>query len=309
MPLDAATAAFLENFDDKPPHEIPIEQFRAAVAGFGDVGFTEEPVAEVYDIQVPVVGGTVRVRVYRPDAGDALPIMVCAHGGGWVRGSIDAAEGYYRLLANRTSCVIAAVEYRLAPEFPFPTPLEDVYAVCRFMQENAASHGGDPSCLVVLGESAGGNIAAACALLAKERGDVELTLQVLIEAALDLRLASPTWTSMDGKYGVRREYVDWQAGQYANGVNRTHPHLSPLCAADHTGLAPALIITAEYDPLVDEGAQYAEVLRAAGVPVMYWEIPGLIHHALLIPKVIPLAEDAAAGLAKRVVEALAATRA
>lgn len=309
MPLDAATAAFLKRFDDAAPDAMGIEAFRRSIAVIRHVGFPREEVASVRDLDVPWPGGTVGVRVYRPDAGEALPMLVCAHGGGWVRVTVELMDGYYRALANRSGCVVAAVDYSLAPEAPFPTALEEVHGAARWVQQHAAELGGDPARLAVYGESAGGNLAAASTLLARERGDVDYAFQVLIAAALDLHLDTPSWHSMDGRYGVRRAYVDWQASQYVQDADRSDPRLSPLLADVHANLPPALVVVGELDPLRDEGLQYAAALAGANVPVTTWDVPGLIHHAVLIPQALPLGAVAMDGIAARVASALATARA
>lgn len=305
MPIDAATAAFLERFDDAAPDAMGIEAFRASISIIARVGFPPEQVAAVRDLDVPVPGGTVPVRVYRPDAGGKLPVLVCAHGGGWVRVTVELMDGYYRALANRSGCLVAAVDYSLAPEAPFPAALEEVHGAARWMQEHASEFGGDPARLAIYGESAGGNLAAASTLLARERGDVDYAYQVLIAAALDLHLDTPSWKEMDGRYGVRRAYVDWQASQYVQDADRSDPRLSPLLATDHAGLPPALVVVGELDPLRDEGLRYAAALEAADVPVTTWDVPGLIHHALLIPRALPRGAVAMDGIATRVASALA----
>jgi acetyl esterase/lipase len=185
-----------------------------------------------------------------------------------------------------------AVDQRLAPESHHPEPLEDVHNAAVWTQAHAADLSADPGRVAIAGDSSGGSIAAAAALLARERGDVRYAAQVLIVPALDLTCESASWDEFDGKFLITREQSRWATDLYAPGADLKDPLLSPLYAPDLSGLPPALIFTAEYDPMRDDGERYATALEAAGVPVQLTRFDGLIHHAVLVPKAIPAAAQA-----------------
>lgn len=310
MPLDEHTRSFLEagNINPPaPPGSVPIETFREALSALRPMGWEPEDVAEVQDITVPAPWGSpVPVRVYRPQADGPQPLIVLVHGGSWVRWSVDDADGLNRALANRTGAVLAAVDYSLAPEARFPTALEEVHAAARWLQEHAADFGCDPQSLGIMGESSGGNLVAAATLVARERRDVTYARQVLLIPLLDARFDSPSWKEFGADYLLKRPQLEWAVEQYAPGVDRRCPLLSPLLAGDLRDLPPALVVTAEYDPLRSDGEEYADRLRQAGVPVERWRAPGVIHHTLLLPKKIPRAVTFVDELSTRVRDEFAA---
>lgn len=240
------------------------------------------------DVWVPGPGHEVRVRLYRPDTPDTPPLLVGVHGGSWVRVTIDLMDGYYQTLANKCGCVIAGVDYTLSPEAQFPLALEESYAVAAWAQGARSELGCHPSRLGIMGESSGGNMAAALALMARDRGDVVFSSQVLVLPVLDVRFQTRSWDELGTDYLLPKEQLEWAIGQYAPGVDHTDPLLSPLLADDVSGLPRTLLITGEYDPLRDEGEHYAARLRDAGVEVDSWRVDGLIHHALMVPKVLPV---------------------
>jgi acetyl esterase len=180
------------------------------------------------------------------------------------------------------------VDYALSPEATLPVALEQIHAAGRWARSNAAQYGWDPQRIGISGESSGGNLAAAAALLDRERGEVGFAHQALIVPVLDATFSSASWAELGHDYLLTRAQLEWAVQQYAPGVERTEPLLSPLHAGDLSGLPPALIVTGEYDPLRDEGEQYAQRLRAAGVAVTHRRYDGLIHHALMVPRLIDL---------------------
>jgi acetyl esterase len=295
MPLDDQTRAFLEAANANPappPGDVPLAEFRGAVEAFRALGFPREEVRSVEDVVIPVGDGqTVAARVYVPDTApdDPLPVIVWAHGGSWVRVTVDLLDHHFRVAANASRCAIVAVDYSLSPEARFPTALEEVLAAGRWAGEQAAERGWDPDRVALAGESSGGNIAAAVALLDRERGgEVGFAHQTLIVPVLDTRFATESWETLGTGYLLTKAQLEWAVEQYAPGVRRDAPLLSPLCADDLTGLPGALVVTGDHDPLRDEGRAYAEALRAAGVPVRHVEYEGLIHHALMVPGRIDL---------------------
>lgn len=310
MPLDDATRAFIDQASKRPsqpPGQVPLGEFRAAVAALSPLGFDSEEVAEVRDLSVPGPGGEVHVRLYRPESAEPTPLFVGVHGGSWVRVTIDLMDAYYRTLANRSGCTIAGVDYTLSPEARFPAALEECYAVAQWAQQSRPELGCRTDRLGVMGESSGGNMAAALALMARDRGDVVFTSQVLVLPVLDVHFGTASWDELGTDYLLPKDQLDWAIRQYAPGVDRANPLLSPLLADDVSGLPPTLLITGEYDPLRDEGEQYAERLRAAGVAVDAWRVDGLIHHALMVPKVLPVGVRMMAELGSRIATLESAT--
>jgi acetyl esterase len=291
MTLDEQTRAFLDAASAKPgppPGETPLEDFRAAVEAFRALGFEKEDVARAEGISVPGsdIGGDVRVRLYVPEATTPPPILVWAHGGSWVRVTVDLLENHFRVYANRSGCAVAAVDYRLSPESRYPSAIEEIYAVAQWLKDAGDQLGLDSTKIGIAGESSGGNLAAAAALLDRDRGAVRFSHQALIVPVLDATFASHSWEALGSGFLLTRAQLEWALTQYAPGVDRTEPLLSPLHAPDLRGLPPTLIITGEYDPLRDEGERYAQRLRHAGIPVAYTMSPGLIHHALMVPRTI-----------------------
>jgi acetyl esterase len=238
------------------------------------------PVERIFAIEerdITGPGGDLRVRIYRPDGGVRLPVMVYFHGGGWVVGGLDSHDGVTRHLCAHGRCMVVAVDYRLAPEHRFPDALEDAWAATVFVHEHLAELGGDASRLVVGGDSAGGNLAAVVAMRARD-AHLPLKLQLLVYPVLDCSgLAAGTG---DEAYG-------WWVQRYlrdaSDGLN---PDASPLLAADLRGLAPAVILSCDEDILRHEAAAYERRLRDAGVAVDHIHYSGLIHGAYRMPAVL-----------------------
>jgi acetyl esterase len=259
---------------------------------------TPDPVHHVADHTVPVDGGAIAVRVYRPTEAAAAPIAVFFHGGGWVLCDLDSHDATARRIANESGCVVVATDYRRSPEHRFPVPAEDCYAALVWARENAAALGGDPARLAVIGDSAGGNLAAAVALMARDRGGPHLALQVLAYPVIDAACATDSHARFGDELNLTSAEVRWCWQQYlAPDDDGSHPYASPLRAASLAGLPPALVIAPEYDPLVDEGKAYADALMAAGVPTTYSLYPGMIHSLLAFSSALPPAERAFAEIA------------
>ena len=219
----------------------------------------------------------VPVRVYRPSPDDGLPVVVYLHGGGWTIGSVDVYDNVCRALANAANAIVVAPEYRLAPEHPFPAPLDDCWNAIQWVAKNAAEFEGDATRLAVAGDSAGGNLAAVCALLARDAG-LQLAFQALIYPVTDCDFTTGSYESNGKGYLLERPQMQWFLDCYCRGgADPTDWRVSPLRCADLAGVAPALVITAEFDPLRDEGEEYAKRLRDAGVPVTMTRYDGMIH--------------------------------
>jgi acetyl esterase len=233
-----------------------------------------EPVFAVEDLDADGVP----VRVYRPSPDPDLPVVVYLHGGGWTIGSVEQFDPIVRQLANAANAIVVSVEYRLAPEQPFPAPLDDCWHALQWVAQHATEFGGDPSRLAVAGDSAGGNLAAVCALLARDAGAPELALQVLVYPVTDCEFTTDSYRSNGEGYLLTEHQMRWFFDCYTrNGVDPTDWRISPLRAASCAGVAPAFVVTAEYDPLRDEGEEYARKLEAAGVPVAVQRYDGIIH--------------------------------
>jgi acetyl esterase len=237
-----------------------------------------EDVASVRDHRVASATGDVLVRVFTPRASGPLPALVYFHGGGWVTGDVDTHEGICRTLANAAGSVVVSVDYRCAPEFTFPTAADDAYAATTWVAKEAATLGVDASRIAVCGDSAGGNLAAVVALMARDRGGPRLTFQALVYPVTDCDFETPSYRENAEGYLLTRDSMRWYWDQYVpSAADRTNPYAAPMRAASLAGLPPALVITAEYDPLRDEGEAYASKLAAAGVPVSHTRYPGMIH--------------------------------
>ena len=276
MPLDPQAQAALYARAGVPPLEslTPAE----ARAQSGAVPRLPGPnVAKVEDLSVPGEGVEIPVRVYTP-AGDRAGALVWLHGGGWVIGSIETNDATCRALANEAGCVVVSVGYRLAPEAKFPLPLHDCFAATRWTVEHAEGLGIEPNAVAVGGASAGGNLAAAVALMARERGGPVLAHQLLVYPVVGNDDSSQSFQDNGEGYGLDRTTMEWYWDHYVRDeADASNPLAAPLLADDLSGLPPALVITAEYDPLRDDGEAYADRLRQAGVETTCSRYDGMIH--------------------------------
>jgi len=256
---------------------LPVEHARAALAMMGAArADAVEEVARVEDLEIPGPAGAIPARAYVPVADGTPPVVVYYHGGGWVLGDIDSHDGTCRALANASGAAVVSVDYRLAPEHPFPAAIEDAWAALEWVAANAAELGGDPARLAVAGDSAGGNLAAVVAIQARNTGAPALRGQLLVYPVTDATMSHPSIEENASGYFLTKADMEWFFGHYAP-ERPADWRLSPLAAPDLSGLAPALVLTAEYDPLRDEGESYARRLGDAGVPVELIRKDGLIH--------------------------------
>lgn len=279
--LDLVAAA-----GNPPLHQRTPEQARATLVTQPLAG-EPEPVASVEDRTVPAGDAALPVRIYRPDATGPLPALVYYHGGGWVVGNLDAVDVPCRRLANRAGCVVVSVDYRLAPEHKFPTAVEDAYAAARWVTANAGALGVDPARVAVGGDSAGANLAAVVALMSRDRGHFRLCHQTLLYPITNHAFDTASYRDNGEGYYLTRDGMAWFWNHYlGDAQDGRHPYASPLLAPDHTGLPPALVITAEFDPLRDEGEAYGRQLAAAGVPVEVTRYDGMIHGFCWMPGVL-----------------------
>lgn len=240
--------------------------------------------------------GPVRIRVYRParSAGGPLPLVVNFHGGGWALGSLEQADWLCSNVSATVGAVVVSVDYRLAPAHPFPAAVEDCYAALVDVAGRAAEFGADGSRLAVMGDSAGGNLAAVVSLLSRDRSGPRIAHQVLLYPAADLTLGSPSLEeNAHMPILTRAECVAFR-NHYLGDADPKQPYVSPLHAPDHSNLPPALIQVAEHDPIRDDGLRYADALRAAGVPVRVTTYVGMPHGYLSFPHICRAAPQALA---------------
>ena len=309
MPADPTIQALLDGLNGPEAPELSdlsATDARALMAGLVALEGEPVPIDQVEDRTVPGPAGDIAVRVYRRHAEGPTPgILVWFHGGGWVIGDLDSGDATARRLADRSGAVVVSVDYRLAPEAPFPAGPDDCWAALVWVAEHGAELGGDPSRLAVGGDSAGGNLAALVALRARDEGGPELRHQLLVYPATDLTMSHPSITENGQGYLLTTKAMDWFAGHYLPpGVDRAQPGVSPLFA-EHAGVAPATVITAELDPLRDEGEAYAAALGAAGVDVDLRRYDGMIHGFFSMALITPVATEALDAAAATVAGALA----
>jgi acetyl esterase len=279
MPLHADARAFLVKMSDaRQPNDISIEEFRRAASAVIATGPVLQ-IGKVDEMQIP--GGDsqpVKLRIYRPEGAGPFPVLVWVHGGSFTRGTLDMFDAGRRAFVKASNCIIVAVDQRLSPEARFPAPLNDAYAALIWASTHAAELGGDASRLGVAGESSGGNIAAAASILARDRRKPGLAFQLLLEPLVDAHCDTPSMNELAEGYLLTKRQLVWAYQQYAPGVSPDEPLLSPLRSPDLSGLPPAVVVTIEFDPVRDEGEQYADRLAAAGVRVLNARIPGMVHH-------------------------------
>jgi acetyl esterase len=234
------------------------------------------------------------LRLYQPAGGsaEARPLILNFHGGSWVFGTLDQYDSFCGHVARRVDAVVLSVDYRLAPEHPFPAAPEDCYAALVWAAEHAEEWGADPSRIGVMGDSAGGNLAAVVSLLARDRSGPVLRHQTLVYPATDLTLSSPSLTSNADKPILTQADVEAYHALYLGDADARDLRASPLLADDHSGLPPALIQVAEHDPIRDDGVRYADTLQAAGVPVRLTEYVGMPHGYMSLPRICRAAPQA-----------------
>ena len=294
MPLEPVTAAILAEMaaSDAPQfHELPAAESRAIYTAAQTIPPTIELHA-VHDSTVPGPAGDIAIRIYRPHSGPA-PVHVHFHGGGWVLGNLVTHDADCREICAASGCIVVAVDYRLAPEDPFPAGAEDCYAVACRAAANGSELGAQQGPISIGGDSAGGNLAAVVALMARERNGPEFALQLLIYPITEPSMSTESFQQNAEGYLLTKTMMSWFWDHYCPDIEqRQNPLISPLLAEDLSGLPPAVVITAEFDPLRDEGEAYARRLAESGVEVEMRRYDGLIHAFFSLAGIIEAAREA-----------------
>jgi len=283
----------------EPQWNLPIAEVRRNFRALWTPAMTGPPLPIdcVEDLSLPAADAPIRARLYAPDRRNAYPVLVYLHGGGYVKGGLDESDTFCRNLASVARHMVVSVDYRLAPEHPFPAALDDAVAATAWVCAHATDLGAAAGPIVIGGESAGGNLAAVTCLLARADPRIAIRYQVLLQPVVDFALSFPSIAMKATECLVPREDLAWYYETYAGApCDMKDSRLSPLYATDVSGLPPALIIAAEYDTLRDEDGAYAERLRAARVPARCSCYPGMIHGFLQMGGLV--ADDAQAAISE-----------
>jgi acetyl esterase len=311
MPLDPVLKAFLDQVaamgGPKTWDMQPGDAREAFAALMQLAGPKDIPIGKVAAVAIPAPHGEIAARNYAPVAsgGEALPTLVFFHGGGWVIGNVDTHDGLCRMLANGSGCRVISVEYRLSPEAKYPAAVEDAMTAIEWIETNAAQLGVDANRLAVGGDSAGGDLAAVVAQQAKKKGAPKLAYQMLFFPVTQIGEETTSLREYAEGYFLERKTLDWFYAHYLpTDADRKDPRISPLAAQDVSGLPPAYIMLAGFDPLHDEGLAYAQKLRAAGVDVTVADFPDMVHDFIYLQAVLPQAAEALNAAAKALKAAL-----
>jgi acetyl esterase len=297
MPVDPQIQALLDRGTGVPAtHTLPVAEARRQYEARIALMAPPAQVAKVAERDIDGPGGSLKLRVYTPAGSGPFPLLMFFHGSGFVLCSLDTHDGMCRNLAAGIGCVVVSVDYRLAPEHKFPNGLDDCLAATRWAAAHAAELGINPARIMLAGDSAGGNMAAVTALRIREEGGPVLCGQMLLYPVTDYHTpGTPSYAENAEGYGLTRDTMEWFWGHYLNDSTEAgNPYASPLRAADLTGLPPAYVMSAEYDPLRDEAEIYGERLRAAGVPTEITRRPGMNHGFLFWVGVVAAADTAMA---------------
>ena len=311
MPLTAETAAILKAFAEAgipQVHELTPQQARETLPQMRDAVLPDEPeaVARVEDRRIPGPAGDIPVRVYRPTGAGRFPVFVFFHGGGWVMGDLESVDRTCRSFCNLSGCCVVSVDYRLAPEARYPAAADDCYAATQWVADNAGELHVEASRIAVGGASAGGNLAAVVSLMARDRGGPEIRSQVLIYPITDCNFETASYKENGAGFGLSETAMRWYWDCYLESPDEGgQPYASPLQAEDLAGLPRALVITAEYDPLRDEGEAYGERLRTAGVPTTVTRYKGLVHGFVKRASIVPEGRQALEQIGRELRDALA----
>lgn len=285
----------------RPQWELPITEVRRAFRELWTPAITGEPIAipRIEDLMIPGMHAPIPARVYAPGGKDPLPVMLYFHGGGYVKGGLEECDAFCRNLSRVTRHIVLSIDYRLAPEHPFPAALDDAVAATIWAGTHAMDLGGAPGPVVVCGESAGGNLAAVTCLRLKSDPRVAIRHQVLLQPVIDFTLSFPSIDMPSTECLVPRDDLAWYYRTYCSvQCDPRDPRVSPIYADDLSGLPPALIIAAEFDTLRDEAQAYGERLSAAGVATRYVCADGMVHGFLQMRGLVPDAQRATKEIAR-----------
>ena len=277
--LSPEVARYLKAVRARPPaHTLSIKELRRDIDRLRDF-YPPEPVHKIEDRDIPGPAGNIKVRIYTPEGTGPFPLIVFYHGGGWCIGSLSGYDGICAVLTNRVPTVVLSVDYRLAPENKYPAAVDDCYSALEYAASMASALNADPDRIVVMGDSAGGNLAAAVSIKSKDENGPRIAFQILIYPPTNLlHLATGSYRLFGRGYDLDREMIEiFRAYYMPDKKDWGNPYASPALAKCLKGLPPTLLITAEFDPLRDDGKRFAEKLKKAGIPVKYSLYKGVIH--------------------------------
>jgi len=296
MPLDIAAQNLIDVLTKqglKSFEQMSVAEARGAVDSFVGLQATPQEVARVVDTEYPGPGGNLKIRIYIPETpATALPVVLYFHGGGFVAGGLSVVNEPLRALANDAAAIVIAATYRLAPEHKFPAATDDSFAALNWVAENIHHYGGDATRIVVMGDSAGGNLATVAAIRARDEGGPSLCAQVLIYPVIDPTAKLPSRAEFKEGYLITAAGLDWFWQQYlASPGDAENPLASPSKAVSLAGLPPTLILSTEYEVARDEGEAYGKQLADAGVATKVIRFDGLIHGVFWMSGVIPRSRE------------------
>jgi acetyl esterase len=281
MPLDPQVKAILEEDAARglPPYnELEPDAARKQMLDLSPPVDPQLAAGRLEERLIPGPQSSIPLRLYYPHGDPPYALQVYYHGGGWVIGDLETHDALCQALAKTSECLVVAVDYRLAPEHPYPAAVEDAYAATCWAADNAVSLDADPRRLAVIGDSAGGTLATVVSMMARDKGGPEISLQVLIYPITDYNFDTPSYLKNERGYMLSREMMQWFWNHYLEDTAVAgHPYVSPLQAQNLDGLPQAMILTAEYDPLCDEGQAYARKLQACGINTTHSHYEGMIH--------------------------------
>ncbi|HAN55408.1 MAG TPA: esterase [Betaproteobacteria bacterium] len=295
MPIDAAAKSLIDALNAqgfKSFEQMSVEEVRGAVASFTGLQATPQEVARVVNTVYPGPGGNQDLRIYIPQAPAPLPVVVYFHGGGFVAGGLSVVDEPCRALADDAGVIVVAATYRLAPEHKFPAATDDAFAALKWVAKNIQQYGGDGSRIVVMGDSAGGNLAAVTALRARDENGPDIRAQILIYPVIDSTAKLPSRAEFKDGYLITAAGLDWFWAHYlASPEDAQNPLASPSKAASLAGLPPALVLSTEYEVARDEGEAYGKQLAAAGVDTQAIRFDGLIHGVYWMSGAVPRSKE------------------
>ncbi len=289
---------YLNNKEGTKIFNMSPEEARQSVSGISSraemlIEYKAILLNRIFDYQIKGRNGIIPIRIYQAGTQPNPATILFFHGGGFVLNDLDSHDKICRRIARDNEAVVIAVDYRLAPEFKFPAGVYDAYDATQWAAKHPEIHGGDPDKLIVMGDSAGGNFATVVCQIAKETAEINIRKQVLIYPCTDGRLQSPSIARLEDGYLLTKKIMQWFLDHYrSHPEDIFHPYMSPLLAEDFSNLPPAFVLTAQYDPLKDEGTKYAEQLKAGGNQVYFKEYRGMIHGFIGMPRLSRIVLDA-----------------